>query len=80
MSDEHAATPPTPETELATDAPAPQAVPQISLQTWNDVVGRWIADHVRSSVIAQHSGAWNRLNEVLPKLHALLNSELAKKE
>lgn len=81
MSDNEPSTAPDPGVaSVASTTPAPEPPAVISQQTWDDAVGRWIADHIRSSAITQHSGAWNRLNEVLPKLHALLNQELGKKE
>lgn len=48
----------------------------ISDDTWNHAVGAWIDAHVRSSPIAQASGAWDHLHAVLPRLRELLEREL----
>jgi hypothetical protein len=65
---------------MSKDAAKPVADGVISDEVWNTAVGEWMNTCVRSSAIAQNVGAWNRLNEVLPKLHESLNNALSKKE
>jgi hypothetical protein len=54
--------------------------PVIGKDAWNDAVGEWINSCIRGSAISQDVGAWNRLNEVLPRLRDFLNDVLSKKE
>ena len=56
-----------------TAEPAPTPIPQAS---WDRAVGAWFHYHVRSSPIAQATGAWEHLNTVLPRLKELLEREL----
>lgn len=69
----------------ATEAPpipkgATVPPPAIPDEAWDAAVGEWLSACVRGSPLSQDVGAWNRLNEVLPKLRGFLNDTLAKKE
>ena len=54
--------------------------PPINDLVWDEAVSQWINTCVRSSPISHDVGAWNRLNEVLPRLRGYLNDALSKKE
>lgn len=57
--------------------PEPEhSLPGISDAAWSSATGKWVDSWIRNSPIANDVGAWNRLNEVLPKLKELLEAEL----
>lgn len=45
-------------------------------QTWSRACDAWIADHIRSSPVAQAAEAWNHLMQALPHLKGFVETEL----
>lgn len=66
--------------ETSIDEASPPSPPlvssMISDEAWNQAIGSWVNDHLRSTPVAQNTDGWNHLMGVIPKLRELLETAL----